>query len=71
VDGVVDPAAGIEFLLPAGADVRAGEALLVVSGSDQRRVDKSQALLQAAVQVADGAPALEPLIRETLGASDT
>jgi pyrimidine-nucleoside phosphorylase len=66
IDADVDPAAGIEILLPSGADVRAGEAVLVLSGRDRRRVDAAFELLTDAVRIVDGEPAVEPLIRETL-----
>ncbi len=67
VDADVDPSAGIEILLPPGADVRAGEAVLIVSGSDRVRVELTQRLLAAAIAVTDGAPAPpRPLIRETI-----
>jgi thymidine phosphorylase len=70
VDADVDPAAGIEILLPPGADVREGEPLLVVSGRDRVRVDAARVLLAAAVRVVEEAPPIEPLIRDTLdGAS--
>jgi pyrimidine-nucleoside phosphorylase len=72
VDAEVDPAAGIEMLLPAGADVREGEAVLVVSGRDRARVDVARGLLAAAVRIVNEVPAAEPLIRDTLdGASLT
>jgi pyrimidine-nucleoside phosphorylase len=66
VDADVDPAAGIEILLPAGADVREGEAVLVVSGSDRVRVDVARGLLAVAIRIVDEVPTPEPLIRETL-----
>ena len=70
VDAEVDPSAGIEILLLAGADVREGEAVLVVSGSDRARVDEAQRQLALAVRVMETPPPAVPLIRETLdGAS--
>lgn len=70
VEADVDPAAGIEILLPWGVDVRAGEAVAVVSGSDRARVDAACRVLADAIRVADDVPPLEPLVRETLdGAS--
>lgn len=68
VDADVDPAAGIELLLPAGADVRRGEAVLVVSACDRLRVEVAHRLLTDAITVVDdGAPGPDvPLIRETL-----
>jgi pyrimidine-nucleoside phosphorylase len=70
VDADVDPAAGIEILLPWGADVRAGEAVAVVSGRDRARVEAACRLLVEAIGVLDDVPSPEPLIRETLdGAS--
>jgi pyrimidine-nucleoside phosphorylase len=70
LDADVDPAAGIEILLPWGADVRAGEAVAVVSGSDHARVEAAGRLLVEAIGILDDVPAPAPLIRETLdGAS--
>ncbi len=66
VDAAVDPSAGIEILLPPGADVRAGEAVLVVSGSDRARVDAAFEHLTGVVRVVEDEPLIEPLIRETL-----
>jgi pyrimidine-nucleoside phosphorylase len=69
VDADVDPAAGIEILLPAGADVREGEAVMIVSGRDRSRVDAACGALAAAVSIVDDAPTLAPLIRESLDAA--
>jgi pyrimidine-nucleoside phosphorylase len=70
VDADVDPSAGIEILLPWGADVRAGEVVAVVSGSDLARVEVACRLLAEGIGVMDDVPSPEPLIRETLdGAS--
>lgn len=66
VEADVDPAAGIEILLPPGADVRAGEAVLVVSGSDRARVEAAFEELTRIVAVVDDEPVVTPLIRETL-----
>jgi pyrimidine-nucleoside phosphorylase len=68
VDADVDPSAGIEILLPPGAEVRRGEAVLVVAGCDQARVEAACRLLAAAVTVSDEVPAPVPLIRESLRA---
>ena len=65
-DAPVDPSAGIEILLDSGADVRAGEAVLVVSGSDRSRVEAAFELLTETVRVVDDEPVLDPLIHETL-----
>ena len=66
LDANVDPTAGIEILLPAGADVRQGEAVLVVSGGDRDRVEHARALLAGLIAVVDEMPVVEPLVREIL-----
>jgi pyrimidine-nucleoside phosphorylase len=65
-DQAVDPSAGIEILLTEGSEVRAGEAVLIVSGADPGRVDAAHAALQRAVTVGDAPPPRRPLIRQVL-----
>jgi pyrimidine-nucleoside phosphorylase len=68
-DAQVDPAAGIELLLTPGADVREGEVVLIVAGTDRVRVETAHRMLGAAIAVGDRALwAPEPLIRQTLSA---
>ncbi|ODS56239.1 MAG: thymidine phosphorylase [Acidobacteria bacterium SCN 69-37] len=66
VDADVDPSAGIELLLPPGADVTAGEAVLAVGGRDRARVDAARDQLVHAVRIVSGTPVLTPLVREVL-----
>lgn len=70
VDAEVDPSAGIEILLTVGADVREGEALLVVSGRDRTRVEAACAAMAEAIEIGDEARPSLPLIRETLTAAE-
>src|SRR5690606_27184335 len=65
-DQAVDPSAGIEILLTEGSEVRAGEAVLIVSGAAPGRVDAAHAALQRAVTVGDAPPPRRPLIRQVL-----
>lgn len=66
VDADVDPSAGIELLLPIGADIRAGEIVAVVSGRDRDRVEAASRAMAGVVRIADEAAPPQALIRETL-----
>lgn len=52
---VIDPAAGVEVLVRAGADVSEGEPILMVSASDAWLGDRAHALAAAGVTVTDPA----------------
>ncbi len=66
VDADVDPSAGIELLLPIGADIREGEVVAVVSGRDRDRVEAACRAMAGVVRIADEAAPPQALIRETL-----
>ena len=67
VEADVDPSAGIEILVNAGAEVSEGEPLLVLSGRERARVDAAHRMMAEAVAIVDERPATSrPLIRETL-----
>jgi thymidine phosphorylase len=69
-DADVDPSAGIELLLVPGVDVRAGEAVAVVSGRDKARVDAASRAMAEALVIGERGSASPPLVRETLTGGD-
>ena len=64
----VDPAAGIDVLAPIGSTVKNGTALFKLAASDPARFAAARALLANALVVGDAAPALLPLVIETVDA---
>jgi pyrimidine-nucleoside phosphorylase len=64
----IDPAAGIEVLLPVGSRVRAGEAVLRLRSNDPARLDRARARLASAVTVGDEVPETRPLVIDTVEA---
>lgn len=63
----IDPRVGFAAVQPLGAAVKAGEAIAVVHAADEAAAERAIASYQAAVQLADAAPAATPLIAEVIG----
>ncbi len=70
VDADVDPAAGIDILMPVGAAVKAGDAVLRLAAGDPARLPAAMAALAGAVVIGDAAPLPAPLVRETVTAAN-
>ena len=66
LDAAVDPAAGIQILVPVGTSVEAGAPVLRLSGADRSRLDAARALLQNAVGIGDDVPAPAPLVIDVI-----
>ncbi len=67
VDAGVDPSAGIDIAIPLGAQVRAGETVLMLSCADRSRVAAARALIDEAVGIGDAPPPASPLVIDTIG----
>ena len=65
-DAGVDPAAGIDIAAPPGTRVRAGEPVVVLACSDAARARAARALVDEAVVIGDDAPAVRPLVIDTI-----
>lgn len=63
----VDPATGLSDILPLGTRVAAGEPLLRVHAARPEHADAAEAMLTAAITIADEAPELPPLIYQRIG----
>ena len=61
VDAVIDPGAGI-IAAQLGQQVERGQPLFELHVGKGRRTDEALALLEGAVQIVDGPPALPPLV---------
>ena len=64
LDDAIDPGVGIELLAPPGAEVRQGDAVLMVHHRAGRGLSDALALLKDAVVIADRPPAPRPLVLE-------
>ena len=62
----IDPGVGIEILAPPGAEVREGDAVLMVHHRGGRGLDEARSLLSAAIAIGDEAPAPWPLVLERI-----
>jgi pyrimidine-nucleoside phosphorylase len=62
----IDPGVGIEILAPPGAEVREGDAVLMVHHRGGRGLDEARSLLNAAIAIGDEAPAPWPLVLERI-----
>ncbi|HEY0874138.1 MAG TPA: thymidine phosphorylase [Vicinamibacterales bacterium] len=64
LDDVVDPGVGVEIVARAGAQVRAGDAVLLVRHRGGRGLETARALLERAISISDGSVPQPPLIVE-------
>ncbi len=64
----VDPRVGLAAVVALGAEVHTGEPLAWVHATDDDGASRAIATVQQAMQLADTAPAMTPLIVETIGA---
>jgi thymidine phosphorylase len=62
----VDPAVGLDRLVPVGAAIRKGEPLARVHAADRAAADKAAAVVSAAFTVGDQAPRATPLIERNM-----
>jgi pyrimidine-nucleoside phosphorylase len=62
----IDPGVGVEILAPPGAEVREGDAVLMVHHRGGRGLDEARSLLNAAIAIGDEAPAPWPLVLERI-----
>ena len=67
VDGVINPAVGIDVLAPVGTAVDAGQPVLDLTYDDERRLAAAREILRGAVEIGAGAPPAEELVVETIG----
>jgi thymidine phosphorylase len=66
LDEVVNPAVGIELLVPHGAAVNVGDPVLRVRYDDEAKLAMAIALLDGAVGMSDEAPPVRPLVVERI-----
>jgi pyrimidine-nucleoside phosphorylase len=66
LEDVIDPGVGIEVIAPPGTHVREGDPVLIVHHRGGRGLEHASPLLACAVQVADVAPRIRPLIVESI-----
>ncbi len=69
LDDVIDPGVGIEVMAPVGAEVRAGDTVLLVHHRGGRGLDEALPLLTGAVHIADEPPARRPIVIERVASS--
>ena len=62
----IDPGVGIEIAAPVGAQVSAGDAVLLVHHRGRRGLDHALPLLTRAIHIADDPPAPRPLVLERI-----
>lgn len=66
LDDVVDPGVGVEIVAPVGAQLAAGDPVLIVHHRQQRGLDAALPLLRGAIHMADTAPSEEPMVLERI-----
>jgi pyrimidine-nucleoside phosphorylase len=69
LDDVIDAGVGIEVMAPVGAEVRAGDTVLLVHHRGGRGLDEALPLLTGAVHIADEPPARRPIVIERVASS--
>jgi pyrimidine-nucleoside phosphorylase len=62
VDATIDPAAGIDLLLPVGSPVRTGDAVLVLRGRHAAQFEAARRWLDGGVMVGPDSPVARPLV---------
>ncbi|MBP6766080.1 MAG: thymidine phosphorylase [Rubrivivax sp.] len=62
----VDPRVGLQAVLPLGAAVAAGDTLAMVHAASADAADVALRAVQAAMQIGDVAPAVAPVVVETI-----
>ncbi|MHA7851315.1 thymidine phosphorylase [Roseovarius sp.] len=63
----VDPAVGLDRVVPLGSRVEAGAPLLRIHAARQDQADRAAAVLLQAIEIGEAAPDLPPLVHERLG----
>ncbi len=63
----VDPAVGIDKVLPLGAKVSKGQPLCRLHAARTDQADRAAEMLRAAITISDGTPEVPPLIHDRLG----
>ncbi|HVL69103.1 MAG TPA: thymidine phosphorylase [Vicinamibacterales bacterium] len=66
LDDRIDHGVGIELLVPHGAQVRQGDAVLRVRHAGGPRVGAATGLLEQAIGISDGPPEVRPLVLERI-----
>jgi pyrimidine-nucleoside phosphorylase len=66
VDAAIDPAAGIDVLVPVGGSVRRGQAVFNLRGRTDAQFAAARGMLDHAVVVGERPPALRPLVIDRL-----
>jgi pyrimidine-nucleoside phosphorylase len=66
IDDAIDHGVGIAVAAPRGAEVKAGDAILVVRHRGGRGLDEALPLLEEAIAIAEAPPATRPLVLETV-----
>lgn len=66
-DDPVSPTAGVVCLAKPGAQVESGDDLLELHGDDVDKFDHALAALEGGIEIAEGPPAIQPLVAEKIG----
>jgi len=66
LDATIDPAVGFTIAAPVGTRVRAGDPVIEIHHRGGRGVAEARRLLEAAIQIVDGPPAVKPLILDRI-----
>jgi pyrimidine-nucleoside phosphorylase len=64
VDGVVNPAVGIDVIAPVGTPVTGGDPVLSLAYDDEAKLAAAHEILKGAVEIGSAAPPASPLILE-------
>jgi thymidine phosphorylase len=62
----IDPAVGVSDLVKIGEHVAAGQPLAVMHANDEAALAEARTMLGEAIAVGDEAPAVPPLVAETI-----
>ncbi len=63
----VDPAVGLSSVLPLGARVEKGQAILRIHAAREAAASRAARAVQSAITITEGPPALPPLVHERIG----
>jgi thymidine phosphorylase len=67
LDAAIDHGVGITVAAPVGSEVGAGDPVLVIQHRGGRGLDAARPLLEASIEIADAAPARQPLVVDEIG----
>jgi len=70
VEDAIDPAVGIEEIVPLGQTVSATDPLAVIHAADEAGAEAAAALLQKAFEIGETGPEPSPVVHQRITAED-